>query len=491
MPQLSRRQPRRSPRLRAILGAAGLAAFLAAPAAAQGTGRIFDGSLLPSFARLRNVVSKHLIIPVQGIGPESLRDSYVEGRSGGRTHHAIDIHAPRNTPVLAVADGSILKLHRGGLGGTTIYHLDDDGQTRYYYAHLDHYADGLAEGQRVHKGDVIGYVGDSGNAAPGDYHLHFAVAFLGNLHRWWDGETVNPFYLLRDGSARIDGRGGEVAGDERTTAGPARLASVAVERPRRERSESRALSASERAAVAGRLEREERAARHRCTDGEEGRALRRCLEAVQDRFNAARTLLAKHVDPRVCTAATAPASSSPHGRRSGSSSRSSGKRGASSTTAGPCSPRTESSASSRRASDDGDRPGSSRRRSSEGHASSVRRSGETHGEQASTRSSHGSSRKSSSTTHGSRSPSHSSESSGGGSSRSGSSKTHASAPHRAGSSDARRLASHASSRSGRTTVPRERSGSTRSSGASHTASSSSHRERASTSTSTRRHKKSE
>jgi murein DD-endopeptidase MepM/ murein hydrolase activator NlpD len=445
MHQSPRRHPRR-PLLRAALSAAGLAALLATPAAAQGNGRIFDGSLLPSFAHLRTVLSKHLLIPVQGVGPESLRDSYLEGRSGGRTHHAIDIHAPHNTPVLAAADGTILKLQHNGLGGTTIYHLDDDGHTRYYYAHLDHYAEGLAEGQRVQKGDVIGYVGDTGNAAPGDYHLHFAVAFLGNLHRWWDGETVNPFYLLRDGTARIDGHGGEVAGDDRGSA-PARLASVAVERPRRDRAESRNLSAGERAAVATRLEREERAARHRCAGGEEGRARRHCLEAVQNRFNTARALLAKHVDPRVCTAATAPASSS-HARHS-SSSRSKAH-GSGAPTAGPCSPRSESTASTRHA-----------RGSSEKAESSVHHS-RTHDSQ-----------------------------SGGGSHRPASSKKHgASSSHRESSAASHRSSAHSSSRTGRTEVPRGHGTSTHSPKSSRAASSASHRARSSTST-TRHHKKSE
>jgi len=114
--------------IRVMLAACGMAAALASPAAAQQGGLLFDGSLLPNFGRLRNVVSKHLTIPVQGVTASGLRDSYLEGRSGGRTHHAIDIHAPLNTPVLAVTDGSILKLHRSGLGGNTIYHLY---QSRY------------------------------------------------------------------------------------------------------------------------------------------------------------------------------------------------------------------------------------------------------------------------------------------------------------------------------------------------------------------------
>lgn len=137
-----------------------------------------------------------LLIPVEGVRAERLRDTYTEGRSGGRTHHAIDIHAPRGTPVLAAADGKILKLDNGKLGGLSIYHLGDDGETRYYYAHLDRYADGLAPGQRVEQGQVIGYVGDTGNAAPGDFHLHFSVALLRDSRRWWEGTNVNPFALL-------------------------------------------------------------------------------------------------------------------------------------------------------------------------------------------------------------------------------------------------------------------------------------------------------
>lgn len=140
-----------------------------------------------------------LLIPVEGVRAERLRDTYTEGRSGGRTHHAIDIHAPRGTPVLAAAPGKIIKLDQGKLGGLSIYHLDDNGETRYYYAHLDRYAEGLAPGQRVDQGQVIGYVGDTGNAAPGDFHLHFSVALLRDSRRWWEGINVNPFALLTGG----------------------------------------------------------------------------------------------------------------------------------------------------------------------------------------------------------------------------------------------------------------------------------------------------
>jgi murein DD-endopeptidase MepM/ murein hydrolase activator NlpD len=140
--------------------------------------------------------SSLLPVPVEGISRQQLRDTYNQSRSQGRTHHAIDIHAPRGTPVIAVVDGTIRKLHSGARGGLAIYLMDDDGTTRYYYAHLDGYAQGLHEGQRVERGEVIGYVGDTGNASPGDYHLHFSVAILDSPSRWWEGENLNPYDLL-------------------------------------------------------------------------------------------------------------------------------------------------------------------------------------------------------------------------------------------------------------------------------------------------------
>jgi peptidoglycan LD-endopeptidase LytH len=146
-----------------------------------------DASLLP--------------VPVEGVPREALRDSYTQARGRGRVHNAIDIHAPRGTPVIAVAAGRILKLHSGNQGGLSIYLLDDDGRTRYYYAHLDRYVDGLREGQRVVRGQLIGYVGDTGNAAPGDYHLHFSVAILSDPALWWQGRNLNPYPLMRGTAA--------------------------------------------------------------------------------------------------------------------------------------------------------------------------------------------------------------------------------------------------------------------------------------------------
>jgi murein DD-endopeptidase MepM/ murein hydrolase activator NlpD len=138
-----------------------------------------------------------LLIPVEGVRPEELRDTFQEARAAGRTHDAIDIPAPRGTPVLAASDGRVVKLWQSVPGGTTIYQLDPDNTTVYYYAHLDHYADGLAEGHFARRGEVIAYVGDTGNAGPGNYHLHFSVLIVKDPKRYWDGTNVNPYPLLR------------------------------------------------------------------------------------------------------------------------------------------------------------------------------------------------------------------------------------------------------------------------------------------------------
>ena len=137
-----------------------------------------------------------LAMPVRGIRAEQLRDTYSDARSGGRVHHAIDIMAPRGTPVLAAEDGTILKLRTGGMGGITIYQLGTDGRTLYYYAHLQRYAAGLREGLPIARGQVVAYVGDTGNAGAGNYHLHFSVSRLSDPRRWWEGENVNPYPML-------------------------------------------------------------------------------------------------------------------------------------------------------------------------------------------------------------------------------------------------------------------------------------------------------
>ena len=138
-----------------------------------------------------------LLIPVEGAKAETLIDTFTEARGGGsRPHDAIDIMAPSGTPVRAVDDGKIVKLFLSDAGGITIYQFDPSEKFAYYYAHLERYADGLAEGQAVKRGDVIGYVGYTGNANPAAPHLHFAIVVLGPEKRWWEGTPINPYPVL-------------------------------------------------------------------------------------------------------------------------------------------------------------------------------------------------------------------------------------------------------------------------------------------------------
>ncbi len=140
----------------------------------------------------------NLIIPVAGVRPDQLLDTYSDARSEGRTHDAIDIPAAAETPVLAAADGKIIKLFQSERGGTTIYQLSSNQEMIFYYAHLSHYAEGLAEGNLVKQGDVIAYVGDTGNAGAGNYHLHFSIALVTDPKRYWEGTNINPYPLLQN-----------------------------------------------------------------------------------------------------------------------------------------------------------------------------------------------------------------------------------------------------------------------------------------------------
>ena len=141
------------------------------------------------------VLSSGLIIPVQGVPSSALRRDFNDPRGGGRSHGALDILAPMGTPVLAVAGGRIRKLFTSNAGGLTIYQYDAAEERCYYYAHLDRYAPGLVEGMTVAQGDVIGFVGITGNAR-GTPHLHFSVTILTPTKEWWKGESIDPFPLL-------------------------------------------------------------------------------------------------------------------------------------------------------------------------------------------------------------------------------------------------------------------------------------------------------
>jgi murein DD-endopeptidase MepM/ murein hydrolase activator NlpD len=146
---------------------------------------------LSDFERLR---SRALAIPVQGKTARDIPDNFAELR-GARPHEAIDIVAPRGTPVVAVAEGTVKKLFTSVRGGLTVYQFDPEEAYCYYYAHLDRYADGLAEGKRLARGDVVGYVGTSGNAPAATPHLHFTIFRLGPEKRWWEGTPINPYPL--------------------------------------------------------------------------------------------------------------------------------------------------------------------------------------------------------------------------------------------------------------------------------------------------------
>lgn len=134
-----------------------------------------------------------LLIPVAGVAPADLVDTFTQGRGGGRVHDAIDIMAPRGTPVVAVNDGRVVKLFTSKPGGLTVYQFDPQQQVVYYYAHLDGYAPGLVEGQLLHRGDLLGFVGSTGNASVDAPHLHFEVQLLGPEKQWWHATSINPY----------------------------------------------------------------------------------------------------------------------------------------------------------------------------------------------------------------------------------------------------------------------------------------------------------
>ena len=139
----------------------------------------------------------NLAVPVLGVKPERLLDTFKDARSEGRVHDAIDIPAPAGTPVIAVAEGEIIKLFESERGGKTIYQSSKDKKLIFYYAHLQGYADGLVAGKTVWQGETIGYVGDTGNAGTGNYHLHFSIMVTANPKRYWEGTNINPYPLLR------------------------------------------------------------------------------------------------------------------------------------------------------------------------------------------------------------------------------------------------------------------------------------------------------
>ena len=145
-------------------------------------------------ADLARLAGRRLAFPVEGFDVAWLADDFAD-RRGDRVHEALDIPAPRGTPVVAVDDGTVRKLFVSRAGGNTVYQFDPTETYCYYYAHLDAYAPGLAEGRQVRKGEPLGTVGTSGNSPPDRPHLHFTIFKLGPEKRWWEGTPINPFPL--------------------------------------------------------------------------------------------------------------------------------------------------------------------------------------------------------------------------------------------------------------------------------------------------------
>lgn len=139
-----------------------------------------------------------LLVPVQGVKAAALTDTFEQPRGRQRHHEALDIMAAKGTPVLAAADGKVVKLFQSKPGGTTLYQFDPSERYAYYYAHLDRYADGIKEGMEVKRGDVLGYVGVTGNSDPAAPHLHFAMFELTPAKQWWQGTPMNPHPLMAD-----------------------------------------------------------------------------------------------------------------------------------------------------------------------------------------------------------------------------------------------------------------------------------------------------
>jgi peptidoglycan LD-endopeptidase LytH len=168
----------------------------ASPAEATGSGGKPDTTEAVPTPTIGAVPSRSLRPPIDGDDVNDWKGGFTE-RRGNRPHEAIDILAPRNTPVHAVDNGSIAKLFFSKAGGITIYQFDPSGQRAYYYAHLERYVPGLHDGQTVAQGDVIGYVGTSGNAPPNTPHLHFGVFELNADRHWWQGRAIDPYEVFR------------------------------------------------------------------------------------------------------------------------------------------------------------------------------------------------------------------------------------------------------------------------------------------------------
>jgi murein DD-endopeptidase MepM/ murein hydrolase activator NlpD len=181
-----------------------------APPASSGTrpvvlaGAAIGKSAVSGAEAVNYILARGMAIPVAGMTMARLADTFDEGRSSGRVHRALDILAPRGTPVVAADSGRVLRMSLNSLGGNTIYATDPLGRVVYYYAHLDAYRVGLAQGATIARGDTLGFVGTTGNAPKDTPHLHFQVMRMPPDGKYWDGEPINPYplFLLTRDAAR-------------------------------------------------------------------------------------------------------------------------------------------------------------------------------------------------------------------------------------------------------------------------------------------------
>ncbi len=176
-----------------------------APTASPASRPATVGPSAPLSAAEAALASHDLMLPVAGVSPDQLQDSFDAPRSGGRLHHAIDIMAPRGTPVLSADDGRVLRVSSNPLGGLTVFTVDPSGQFVYYYAHLEGYKRGLTAGAPVFKGDTLGFVGTTGDAPDNLPHLHFQILRMPRDGKYWEGEPIDPFPLLSGRGTRIVG----------------------------------------------------------------------------------------------------------------------------------------------------------------------------------------------------------------------------------------------------------------------------------------------
>jgi murein DD-endopeptidase MepM/ murein hydrolase activator NlpD len=140
--------------------------------------------------------ARHLVIPVAGADMSKVDDTFLDGRDDHRVHRAIDILAPRNTPILSADDGKILRMSTNALGGISMYTVDPLNRIVYYYAHMDHYNNAMSPGRTIVRGDTLGFVGTTGNAPKDTPHLHFQIMHWPADGKYWNGEPINPFDLL-------------------------------------------------------------------------------------------------------------------------------------------------------------------------------------------------------------------------------------------------------------------------------------------------------